>query len=106
MLDVLLGQFLVARSALVLDSLKDVGTLLSFVPIFLLTVIPQLLHLAASIDGTRSMIFLVFFPIAMAYSLLRYELLVFDIYVRRVVTWVIFIKALPSGSVVRLHYRT
>ena len=35
------------------------------------------------------MIFLVFFPIAMAYSLLRYELLVFDIYVRRVVTWVI-----------------
>jgi len=65
------------------------GTLLSFVPILLLTIIPQLLNMEASIDGARSMIFLVFFPIAIAYSLLRYELLVFDIYVRRVVTWVI-----------------
>ncbi len=65
------------------------GTLLSFVPILSLTVLPQLLNLTAGIDGTRSMISLVFFPIAMAYSLLRYELLVFDIYVRRVVTWVI-----------------
>lgn len=65
------------------------GTLLAIVPIFLLTVIPQLLHLEASIDGTRSMVFLVFIPIALSYSLLRYDLLVFDIYIRRVVTWVI-----------------
>lgn len=65
------------------------GTLLSFVPILLVTVIPTVLHLEASIDGTRSMVFLVFFPAAVSYSLLRYELLVFDIYVRRVVTRVI-----------------
>ncbi|HET8911432.1 MAG TPA: ATP-binding protein [Ktedonobacteraceae bacterium] len=65
------------------------GTLLSFVPILFLTIIPTILHLSANIDGTRSMISLVFFPIAMAYSLLRYELLVFDRYVRQAVTWVI-----------------
>jgi signal transduction histidine kinase len=66
-----------------------VGTLLAVVPILILTVVPALLHLSIHIDGTQSMVFLIFFPLSTGYSLLRYELLVFDLYVRRAVTWVI-----------------
>ncbi len=66
-----------------------VGTLLSFVPVLILTVLPELLHLHMHVDGTQSMVFLLFFPLSLGYTLLRYEILVFDVYVRRVVTWVI-----------------
>jgi signal transduction histidine kinase len=71
-----------------------VGTLLSFVPILILTVLPALLHLYMHLDGTQSMIFLLFFPISLGYTLLRYEILVFDVYVRRVVTWLIGVVSL------------
>jgi signal transduction histidine kinase len=66
-----------------------VGTLLAVVPILILTVLPELLHINIHIDGTQSMVFLLFFPLSTGYSLLRYDLLVFDVYVRRAVTWVI-----------------
>jgi hypothetical protein len=65
------------------------GTLLSFVPILILTVLPALLHLRIHVDGTESMVSLIFFPLSLGYSLLRYQLLVFDVYIRQVMTWVI-----------------
>ena len=65
------------------------GTLLSFVPILGLTVIPTLLHARLVVDGSLSMIFLVLFPLTMGYAVLRYNLLVFDSYVKRVVTTVV-----------------
>jgi signal transduction histidine kinase len=66
-----------------------VGNLLAVVPILILTVLPALLHLHGYIDGTQSMVSLIFIPLSTGYSLLRYDLLVFDVYVRRAVTWVI-----------------
>ncbi len=65
------------------------GTLLSFVPILGLTVLPTLLHLHFVVDGTLSVIFLVLFPFTMGYAVLRYSLLVFDSYVKRAVTAIV-----------------
>jgi hypothetical protein len=65
------------------------GTLVSFVPILGLTVVPTLLHARLVIDGSLSMIFLVLFPLTMSYAVLRYNLLIFDFYVKRVVTTVV-----------------
>ena len=70
------------------------GTLLAFVPILLLTVIPTLFSLSIGVDGSKSIIFLVFFPIALGYSVLRYNLLVFDVYIRGIVTWIFRIVGL------------
>ena len=70
------------------------GTLLSFVPILGLTVIPTLLHARLVVDGGLSMIFLVLFPLTMGYAVLRYNLLVFDSYVKRVVTTVVSVVGL------------
>lgn len=70
------------------------GTLLSFVPILGLTVLPTLLHARLVVDGSLSVIFLVLFPLTMGYAVLRYNLLVFDSYVKRVVTTVVSIVGL------------
>jgi len=66
-----------------------VGTLLSFVPILMLTVLPALLHLRSAVDGTLSMLFLLFFPLSLGYALLRYQVLIIDSYIRRTVTWIV-----------------
>ena len=65
------------------------GTLLSFVPILVLTVIPILLHVRSAVDGTLSMFFLVFFPLSLGYALLRYQVLLVDTYIRKTVTWIV-----------------
>ena len=65
------------------------GTLLSFVPILVLTVIPALLNLHSAVDGTLSMLSLVFFPLSLGYALLRYQVLIFDTYIRKTVTRIV-----------------
>jgi len=70
------------------------GVLLSCVPILVLTVVPTLLHLRAVVDGTVSMFFLIFFPVTLSYSVLRYDLLLFDTYVRRTITLIVGTVAL------------
>jgi signal transduction histidine kinase len=65
------------------------GTLLSFVPTLALTVIPTTLHLHTSVDGTLSMLFLVLFPLTLGYSLLRYQILIFDTFIVRTATRIV-----------------
>lgn len=65
------------------------GTLLSFVPILGLTVVPTIIHARLVVDGGFSMVFLTFFPLTVGYAALRYNTLVFDSYVKKIVTLVV-----------------
>ena len=68
------------------------GVVLSLSPLLMLTVVPETLQNVLPIrpvDGQLSAVALVLLPIAFGYSILRYQLLVFDTYVRRVVIWII-----------------
>lgn len=73
------------------------GVVLSLSPLLLLTVIPDVLQNVfpvTSVDGPLSAVSLVLLPLSLGYSVLRYQLLVFDTYVRRVVMWVIGVVCL------------
>ncbi len=62
------------------------GVILTVAPVLLLTVLPQALNLP-SVQSDISTVTMILFPLALAYSILRYQLLVFDTYVRRAVTY-------------------
>lgn len=64
------------------------GVILTVAPLFFLTVLPSLLHLPL-LDSQFSSLTIVLFPLAFGYSILRYQVLVFDRYIRRIVTWII-----------------
>lgn len=67
------------------------GVVLALSPLLVLTVLPQALQNVlpvTPVDGQLSAVSLVLLPIAFGYSILRYQLLVFDTYVRRVVIWI------------------
>lgn len=64
------------------------GVVLSFSPLLVLTVIPEALQgiiPVTAVDGQLSTVSIVLLPIAFGYSILRYQLMVLDSYVRRVV---------------------
>ncbi|HLX39381.1 MAG TPA: HAMP domain-containing sensor histidine kinase [Ktedonobacteraceae bacterium] len=64
------------------------GVVLSLSPLLLLTVIPEALQgiiPVTAVDGQLSTVSIVLLPIAFGYSILRYQLMVLDSYVRRVV---------------------
>ena len=64
------------------------GVVLSLSPLLILTVIPEALQgvlPVTPIDGQLSAVSMVLLPIAFGYSILRYQLMVLDTYVRRVV---------------------
>ncbi len=63
------------------------GILLSFAPIFVLTLLPMLLHLPFVVNGEQSMLFLICFPLTFGYAILRYQILVLDTYIRRYIDW-------------------
>jgi signal transduction histidine kinase len=62
----------------------------------LLTSLPELLNLPAQfvIDGQISTLSAIFLPFALGYSILRYQILVFDMYIRRIVAWVVGVVSL------------
>lgn len=70
-----------------------VGVLLTVGPLLFLTVLPQFLKIPY-IEGQYSTFTTVVFPLALGYSLLRYQLLVIDSYIRRAATWTIGIICL------------
>src|SRR5205823_2506619 len=74
------------------------GILLSFVPILCLTVLPTLLHLHYAIDGKLSMLFLVCFPLTLGYTILRYQIIILDTYIRRFVSWLLGVITLAVLS--------
>ncbi len=63
------------------------GILLSLAPIFVLTLLPLLLHLPFVVSGEQSMLFLICFPLTFGYAILRYQILVLDTYIRRYIDW-------------------
>jgi len=62
------------------------GVILAFAPVLLLTILPLLLRLPP-VDGQLSAVTLILLPLALGYSILRYQILVFDRYIRRAVAW-------------------
>ena len=63
------------------------GILLSLAPIFVLTLLPMLLHLPFVVNGEQSMLFLICFPLTFGYAILRYQILILDTYIRRYIDW-------------------
>jgi signal transduction histidine kinase len=66
-----------------------IGVVLGCAPILFLTILPQALNMQHYIvDGEWSSLPLLLLPLSLGYSVLRYQILVFDLYVRRAVAWV------------------
>jgi len=73
------------------------GVILAFAPVLLLTVLPLLLGLPP-VDGQLSAVTLILLPLALGYSILRYQILVFDKYIRRAVAWMFGSVSLALAS--------
>ncbi|HEY7415845.1 MAG TPA: GAF domain-containing protein, partial [Ktedonobacteraceae bacterium] len=65
------------------------GTVISVLPLLLFTVLPSVLHLPTRyiVPGQYSAISFCVFPFSLSYSVLRYQLLHFERYARRLVSW-------------------
>lgn len=72
------------------------GVVLTFAPFLLLTIFPQLLHLPArfAVDSQFSTLSAILLPLALGYSILRYQILVFDMHIRRFVAWIVGVVSL------------
>jgi signal transduction histidine kinase len=66
-----------------------VGAILACAPVLFLTVLPQALNMPDRyiVDAQWSSLPLLLLPLALGYSVLRYQILVFDLYIRRAVAW-------------------
>ncbi|MBO0777510.1 MAG: hypothetical protein J2P37_01670, partial [Ktedonobacteraceae bacterium] len=73
-----------------------VSVIVAIAPLLLLTVLPTFLNLPARyiVAGQNTALFLGLFPLALGYSILRYQLLVLDAHVRRAVSWIMGIIGL------------
>ena len=61
-----------------------IGTIFAFLPLLLLTILPETIRLP-SINPQITTLSVVLLPVSLGYSILRYQLLVFDTYIRRTV---------------------
>jgi signal transduction histidine kinase len=67
------------------------SVLLSFAPFLILTIVPRLLQLPSQfvVDSQLSTLSMVLMPLAMGYSVLRYQVMVLDTYIRRAASWIV-----------------
>src|SRR5216684_1755 len=67
-----------------------IGVILAFAPFLFLTLLPILFHLPLQlmVNSQISTLTAVLLPLALGYSILRYQILVFDRYIRRAVAWI------------------
>ncbi len=67
------------------------GVILVFAPFLLLTLLPLILNLPPQyiVDGQLSTLSAILLPLALGYTILRYQILVFDMYIRRAVAWIV-----------------
>ncbi|HJT55251.1 MAG TPA: ATP-binding protein [Ktedonobacteraceae bacterium] len=65
------------------------GVILAFAPFLLLTLLPLLLRLSGQyvVDAQISTLTAILLPLGLGYTILRYQILVFDMYIRRAVAW-------------------
>ena len=68
-----------------------IGIILTFGPFLVLTLLPLLVHLPPRyvVDSQLSVLTAIFLPMALGYSILRYQILVFDRYIQRAVGWIV-----------------
>ena len=66
-----------------------IGVILAFAPFLFLTLLPSLFNLSQfMVNSQISTLTAVQLPLALGYSILRYQILVFDSYIRRAVAWI------------------
>ncbi|GAC1393132.1 MAG: hypothetical protein NVSMB38_19770 [Ktedonobacteraceae bacterium] len=67
------------------------GVVLSLAPLLLLTVIPQTISFLYSytIDPQITTLTVILLPLSLGYAILRYQILLFDTYIRYTVNWII-----------------
>ena len=72
------------------------GVILAFAPFLLLTLLPLLLSLPSQyvVDAQLSTLTAILLPLALGYTVLRYQVLVFDMYIRRAVAWMVGVVSL------------
>ena len=78
------------------------GVILTAAPLLFLTIIPKALGLSSRyyVDPQLSTLTISLFPFALGYSILRYQFLVFDRYIRRAVSWMVGAVGLIVGGYV------
>jgi signal transduction histidine kinase len=66
------------------------GVILAFAPFLLLTLLPLLFGLPGKyvVDAQLSTLSAILLPLGLGYTILRYQILVFDMYIRRAVAWI------------------
>ncbi len=67
------------------------GVIFAVAPFFLLTLFPHAFGSGSRyiVDSQLSTLTFILFPLALGYSILRYQLLIYDVYIRRAVAWII-----------------
>ncbi len=67
------------------------GVILSLAPLLFLTVLPQTISVLSpyAIDPQITTLTVILLPLSLGYAILRYQILVFDTYIRRTVNWII-----------------
>ncbi len=70
------------------------GVILAFVPLLLLTILPSIVNPSWGVPGQFSALTFALLPLALGYSILRYQILIFDTYIRRAVAWIVGIVSL------------
>ncbi len=67
------------------------GVVLAIAPLLLLTAIPQTIDVLSpyAIDAQITTLPVILLPLSLGYAILRYQILVFDSYIRRTVNWII-----------------
>ncbi len=66
------------------------GVIVAIAPFFLLTILPRIFGSETmTINAQFSTLTFILFPLALGYSILRYQLLIYDAYIRRAVAWII-----------------
>lgn len=76
------------------------GVILAAAPLLLLTIVPKTFSFSPEyiVNPGLSTLTIALFPIALGYSILRYQFLVFDKYIRRAVIWLVGCMGLVAGS--------
>jgi signal transduction histidine kinase len=70
------------------------GVILTFVPLLILTLLPEIWNSPLTVAGQYSTITFALLPLALGYPILRYQILIFDAYIRRAVAWIVGIFSL------------
>lgn len=90
---IIVGAYILSRDLRTRQQLLlfVIGVVLACAPILFLTVLPPIVGIREryTVDAQWSSLPLLLLPLALGYSVLRYQILVFDLYIRRSVAWTV-----------------